>query len=43
VRPGIAPNPALVPLSQVNPAILSVVSLGNDVPAASLLQQAGLT
>jgi iron(III) transport system substrate-binding protein len=43
VRPGIASNPALTPLSQVNPAILSVVSLGNDLPAASLLQQAGLT
>ena len=43
VRPGIAPNSALVPLSQVNPAILSVVSLGNDLPAAKLIQQAGLT
>jgi iron(III) transport system substrate-binding protein len=43
IRPGIAPNPALVPLSQVNPAILNVVSLGNDLPAAALLQQAGLT
>jgi iron(III) transport system substrate-binding protein len=43
VRPGIAPNSALVPLSQVNPAILNVVSLGNDLPAAALLQQAGLT
>jgi iron(III) transport system substrate-binding protein len=43
VRPGIASNPALTPLSQVNPAILSVVSLGNDLPAAALLQQAGLT
>jgi iron(III) transport system substrate-binding protein len=43
VRPGIAPNSALVPLSQVNPAILNVVSLGNDLPAATLLQQAGLT
>ena len=43
VRPGIAPNSALEPLSQVNPAILSVVSLGNDLPAATLLQQAGLT
>lgn len=42
-RPGVAPNPALVPLSQVNPAIISVVSLGDDLPAASLLQQAGLT
>ena len=43
VRPGIAPNSQLTPLTQVNPAILSVVSLGNDLPAASLLQQAGLT
>ena len=42
-RPGIAPNPVLAPLSQVNPAVISVVSLGDDVPAASLLQQAGLT
>jgi iron(III) transport system substrate-binding protein len=43
VRPGVASNPALTPLSQVNPAILSVVSLGNDLQAAALLQQAGLT
>lgn len=43
VRPGVAPNPALTPLSQINPAVLSVVSLGNDLPAAALLQQAGLT
>jgi iron(III) transport system substrate-binding protein len=43
VLPGVAPNPALPPLSQVNPAVLSVVSLGNDLPAAALLQQAGLT
>jgi iron(III) transport system substrate-binding protein len=43
VRPGIAPSSALMPLLQVNPAILNVVSLGNDLPAAALLQQAGLT
>lgn len=43
VRPGIAPNPALLPLAQVNPAVLNVVKLGDDQPAASLLQQAGLT
>jgi iron(III) transport system substrate-binding protein len=43
IRPGIAPNSALTPLSQVNPAVLSVVGLGDDLPAASLLQQAGLT
>ena len=42
-RPGIAPNPALPPLSEVNPAALNVVSLGNDLQAASLLQQSGLT
>jgi iron(III) transport system substrate-binding protein len=43
VRQGVAPNPALLPLSQVNPAVLNVVKLGDDLPAASLLQQAGLT
>ena len=42
-RPGVAPNPALPPLSKVAPATMSVVKLGNDLPAASLLQQAGLT
>jgi iron(III) transport system substrate-binding protein len=42
-RPGVPPNPALTPLSVVKPAVLSVVSLGNDLPAASLLQQSGLT
>jgi iron(III) transport system substrate-binding protein len=42
-RPGIAPNSQLTPLSQVKPAVLTVVGLGNDLPAASLLQQAGLT
>ena len=42
-RADVAPNPALVPLSQINPAILNVVSLGNDLPAATLLQQAGMT
>ena len=43
VRPEIAPNQQLMPLSQVKPAVLSVVGLGNDLPAAALLQQAGLT
>ena len=42
-RPGVAPNAALPPLSQVNPAVVNVVGLGNDLPAAKLLQQAGLT
>ena len=43
VRPGIAANKVLAPLSQVNPAVINVVKLGDDLPAASLLQQAGLT
>ena len=42
-RPDIAPNPELPPLSEVNPAAINVVSLGNDLAAASLLQVAGLT
>ena len=42
-RPGVAPNPALPPLSSVAPATVSVIKLGNDLPAASLLQQVGLT
>ncbi len=42
-RPGVPPNPALTPLSEVDPAVFSVVRLGNDLPAASLLQQSGLT
>jgi iron(III) transport system substrate-binding protein len=43
VRPGIAANKVLEPLSQINPAVINVVKLGDDLPAASLLQQAGLT
>ncbi len=43
VRPGVPPNPALTPLSAVDPAQLSVVTLGNDLQAASLLQRSGLT
>jgi iron(III) transport system substrate-binding protein len=42
VRQGVAPNAKLTPLSQVNPAVLNVVNLGNDLPAASLLQGSGL-
>jgi iron(III) transport system substrate-binding protein len=42
-RQGTAPNPVLPPLSQVNPAVINVVSLGDDQPAAKLIQQAGLT
>lgn len=42
-RPGVSANPALPPLSQIDPAQLSVVQQGDDRPAASLLQQVGLT
>ncbi len=42
-RPGVAPNPELPPLSRLDPATVSVLGLGNDIPAADLLQQAGLT
>jgi iron(III) transport system substrate-binding protein len=42
-RPGTAPSPVLPPLSALNPAVISVVSLGNDLAAASLIQQTGLT
>jgi iron(III) transport system substrate-binding protein len=41
-RPGIAPNSQLPPLSSLNPATISVVQLGNDLPAATLIRQAGL-
>jgi iron(III) transport system substrate-binding protein len=43
LRPDVPPNPALMPLSAIRPAALSVVGLGNDMRAASLLQQSGLT
>lgn len=43
VRPGVSANTALPPLSQIDPAQLSVVQQGDDRQAASLLQQVGLT
>jgi iron(III) transport system substrate-binding protein len=42
-RPGVGRNPALPPLSEVNPAVLSVVKLGDDQLASKLLQSSGLT
>jgi iron(III) transport system substrate-binding protein len=42
-RTGIAASPTLEPLTRINPAVINVVSLGNDQAAATLLQQAGLT
>jgi iron(III) transport system substrate-binding protein len=42
LRPGVTPNPALPSLDQVHPDAVSPVSLGNDLQAAELIQQAGL-
>ncbi len=42
LRPGVTPNPGLPPLAAVHPDALSLVSLGNDLQAAELIQQAGL-
>jgi iron(III) transport system substrate-binding protein len=41
-RPGIAPNPALPPLSTVSRATFSATALGNDEEAAQLIQDSGL-
>jgi iron(III) transport system substrate-binding protein len=40
-RPGVAPNPALPPLTDVAHASLSVVQLGDDRQAAQLISAAG--
>jgi iron(III) transport system substrate-binding protein len=42
-RPGIAPNPALPPLSRIKPSVVNVVRLGNDRAAALLLEEVELT
>ena len=42
-RPGIAPSPALPPLSSLKPSVINVIKLGNDRAAALLLQEVGLT
>jgi iron(III) transport system substrate-binding protein len=42
-RPGVSANAALPPLAQIDPAQLSIAALGDDRPAAALLQQVGLT
>jgi iron(III) transport system substrate-binding protein len=43
VRPGSASNQQLPPLSSLNPAIIDVVKLGDDQPAAAMIQKVGLT
>lgn len=42
LRPGVAPNPSLPPLAQIHPDVVSLATLGNDLQAAQLIQQAGL-
>jgi iron(III) transport system substrate-binding protein len=42
-RPGIAPNPALPPLAKIKPSVVNVTKLGNDRPAAVLLEEVELT
>jgi iron(III) transport system substrate-binding protein len=42
IRPSVAPNSALPALSAIAPATLSPVKLGNDQPAARLIQESGL-
>jgi iron(III) transport system substrate-binding protein len=41
-RPGVAANPQLPPLPTLAPATPGVAKLGNDQPAAELIQQSGL-
>jgi iron(III) transport system substrate-binding protein len=41
-RLGIAPNPALPPLSSISPATLPVTALGTDQEAVQLIQEAGI-
>jgi len=42
LRSGVSPNPALPPLTDIHPDVVSLVSLGNDLEAAQLIQEAGL-
>jgi iron(III) transport system substrate-binding protein len=42
IRAGVDPNAVLPPIASVDPDILSLVSLGTDLQASDLIQQAGL-
>jgi iron(III) transport system substrate-binding protein len=42
LRPGIAPNPQVTPLTKIAPAELSPRTLGNDQQASQLIQESGL-
>jgi len=43
VRPGVAPNPQLPPLSKIAHASISALALGNDVPASEMILRAGFS
>jgi iron(III) transport system substrate-binding protein len=42
IRPGVDPNAVLPPIASVDPDVLSLLSLGTDLQASDLIQQAGL-
>ena len=42
LAPGVAPNPALKPMDQLQPPTLTVKQLGDDQDSAKLLRQSGL-
>ena len=42
LRPGVKPNPALTPFSDLQPPAIKASDLGNDQDAGQLLQEAGL-
>jgi iron(III) transport system substrate-binding protein len=42
LRPGVSANPALPPLSRINPAVIDIARLGDDEAAVKALQDSGL-
>ena len=42
LAPGVAPNPALKPMDQLQPPALTLRQLGDDQDSAKLLRQSGL-
>jgi iron(III) transport system substrate-binding protein len=42
LHPGVAPNPVLKPLDQLQPPAISVAQLGDDAQVVNLLNEAGL-
>jgi iron(III) transport system substrate-binding protein len=42
IHPGVAANPALIPLDQLHPSSFTPAELGTGLDAKKLLQEAGL-